>query len=66
MAGDAIAALRPWLRVKADEADVALEFQSMLRSNSERRRPLTDADKAKREACYQKLRVLKQRLYDEA
>jgi hypothetical protein len=66
MAGDAIQALRPWLRVKAEEADVALEFQAMLRSNADRRRPLTNKDKAEREACYRKLRDLKHRLYDEA
>lgn len=65
-AGDAIAALRPWLHVKADEADIALEFQAMLAANANRRRPLTDLDKAKREACYQKLRDLKHRPYDEA
>lgn len=65
-AGDAIEALRPWLRVKAEEADAALEFQSMLRANADRRRPLTEADKTAREASYRKLRDLKHRVYDEA
>lgn len=65
MAAKAIAALRPYLVVKAEEADVALEFQALLNHNAGRRAPLTVEQEAAREDCYLRLRALKQRTYDE-
>lgn len=63
MAGKAIAALRPWLIVKADEADLALQFQSLLHHNAGRRAPLTGDEKVLRERIYRQMRELKLREY---
>lgn len=65
MAGAAIAELRPLLIVKADEADVALEFQRIVGANPPGRRPhLTEEQEEQRHSLYLKLRELKQRNYE--
>ena len=56
MAASAIRLLRPYLTVKADEADVALEFHGLMKYDKAR---LTLAEEEKREALYQRLRDLK-------
>lgn len=66
MAAAAIRALRPYLIVKADEADVALEFQELVGANPPGRRPhLTPDQEEARHSLYLKLRELKLRNYDE-
>lgn len=65
-AAHAIEALRPFLIVKADEADVALEFQRIVGANPPGRRPhLTIEQENARHSLYLKLRELKLRSYDE-
>jgi len=62
----AISAIRPYLIVKADEADVALEFQEIISKAPAGRRPhLTPLQEEERNSLYLKLRELKQRSYDE-
>ena len=63
MAGRAIAELRPWLLVKADEADLALTFQSLLHHNAGKRAPLTGDEKMRRDMIYRAMRNLKLREY---
>ena len=63
---EALCALRPYLVVKAEEADAGIEFQTLLASRSVSRRvPLSEAEQDARQALYEKLRLLKQRNYDE-
>jgi hypothetical protein len=64
IAADAIAALRPHLIVKAAEADVALRFQALMTSRSERRIGLTGDQESERQAAYEELRRLKRVEYD--
>uniref|UniRef100_A0A6H1ZZE7 Putative homing endonuclease n=1 Tax=viral metagenome TaxID=1070528 RepID=A0A6H1ZZE7_9ZZZZ len=52
-------ALKPYLRIKALECNVALEFTSFLNTPEHRGRRLTDEDLAIREAFKQKLAALK-------
>jgi len=56
MAAAAIRVLRPYLTVKADEADVALEFHALMKAD---RSKLTSGEEEQREALYQRLRDLK-------
>jgi len=61
----AIRAMTPFLRVKREEAKLALEFQSMLMSMSGRRPELTPEQEAAREDVYLRMRALKHLSYDE-
>jgi len=56
MGAEAIRQMRPYLTVKADEADVALEFHGLMKYDKLK---LTAAEEAERERLYQKLRDLK-------
>jgi len=56
MAAETIRALRPYLTVKADEADVALEFHALMKAD---RSKLTPDEEEQREVLYQRLRDLK-------
>jgi len=56
MAAEAIRMLRPYLTVKADEADVALEFHGLMKADRSR---LTPGEEEQREILYQRLRDLK-------
>lgn len=58
--------VRPYLIVKADEADVGIEFQEVLMSRTlSRRVSLSEDEQGIRHSLYEKLRMLKQRSYDE-
>jgi hypothetical protein len=57
---EALVQLRPFLIVKADEADAGIEFQRLLLARGTRRKPLSDEEREARESVYQKLRALKQ------
>jgi len=59
MGAEALRQMRPYLRVKNEEADVALQFQGLMKDRSERRKGLTLEEAGEREKLYQKLRDLK-------
>lgn len=61
---EALRVLRPYLRVKAEEAEIALQFQSLMKARSERRLGLSDEDREEREHLYQQLRDLKHLNYE--
>lgn len=62
---EAIKALRPYLVVKAAEADVAIEFQELLLHRGTRRTVLLPHEEAARQDCYERMRALKHINYDE-
>lgn len=63
---EAIKALRPYLIVKAEEADAGVEFQELLLARGTRRTALTEDEQAAREAIYRRLRDLKQVAFEDA
>ena len=56
---EALLKLRPYLVVKAEEADVAIEFQRLLLARGTRRTALTAEEQEARETLYRRLRELK-------
>jgi hypothetical protein len=62
MAEQAIRDLLPYLRIKRAEAELALEFQGILRIGS--RHALTQEEEKARETIYLKMRALKHLRYD--
>lgn len=67
-AAKALRELRPLLIVRAAEADVAIEFQTVLEQRLRTHNPkraLTLEEEAQREELYRKMRDLKRLLYDE-
>lgn len=59
IAASAITALRPYLDVKAEEADVALEFQALALPREDRWRGLSEEDHASRRVLYERMQELK-------
>ena len=59
MGAEALRQMRPYLRVKGEEADVALRFHGLMKSRSDRRSGLTVEEAGERERLYQELRDLK-------
>lgn len=53
---DIIAQLRPYLIVKADQADIVIEFQGLIRRTG---RPLTIDERAARQVLYERIRDAK-------
>jgi hypothetical protein len=64
LAYEAIKALRPWLIVKAAEADLAIEYQEVLLARGTRRSPLSAEEQEKRESLYRRMRDLKHLDYE--
>lgn len=61
----AIKAMRPWLIVKDEQADLGMQFQEMLRSRDvPRTTRLSSEEQAAREAIHQELRRLKWKVYE--
>jgi hypothetical protein len=68
IAGMALRELRPYLDVKADEADVAIAFQNLVEDRARKPNPkrrLSPEEEELRESMYRRLRELKHLEYDE-
>lgn len=63
-AEDAIRAVRPYLRVKADQADIALHFQESMRAYVQSGRKLTEPETARRMGLMDQIKALKWRTFD--